>query len=77
MTFTDPLAGDLVERSSNVLATFTPGQPHLFDAFTTPVNIFPTLLDGYLDLDIPRSADTVYAWSGRATNLVPVEVPSP
>ena len=73
--FIEPATTDLVERSSNLLATFTPGQPHLFDAFTTPVNIFPTLFGGYLDMDVPRSADTIYAWSGPETNLFPVDVP--
>jgi hypothetical protein len=73
--FNEPAKTDLVERSSNFLATFTPGQPHLFDGFTTPVNIFPTLFDGYFGMDVPRSADTIYAWSGPEINLFPVAVP--
>ena len=73
--FIEPATTDLVERSSNFLATFTPGRPHLFDDFTTPVNIFPTLFGGYLGMDLPRSADTIYAWSGPETNLFPVDVP--
>jgi hypothetical protein len=73
--FSEPATTDLVERSSNFFATFTPGQPDLFDRFTTPVNIFPTLFRGYLGMDLPRSADTIYAWSGPETNLFPVAVP--
>ena len=73
--FNEPAKTDLVERSSNFFAAFTPGQPGLFDDFTTPVNIFPTLFDGYFGLDVPRQPDTIYAWSGPEVNLFPVTVP--
>jgi hypothetical protein len=73
--FRAPATTDLVERSSNFLATFTPGQPNLFDRFTTPVNILPTLFGGYLGLDVPRQPDTIYAWSDSLYNLFPVDVP--
>ena len=73
--FDAPATGDLVERTSNFLATFTPGKPELFDEFTTPVNILSTLFDGYFEMDLPRFPDTIYAWSGRQINLFPVEVP--
>jgi hypothetical protein len=71
--FFAPFDSDLVERSSNFLATFTPGRPELFEDFTTPVNLFPTLLDGYLEANIPRASDDVYAW-GRS-KVDPVIVP--
>jgi hypothetical protein len=73
--FNEPAKTDLVERSSNFFAAYTPGRPELFDEFTTPVNIFPTLFDGYFGLDVPRQADTIYAWSGPEVNLFPVTVP--
>ena len=75
ISFEQPATTDLVERSSNVLATFTPGQERLFDDFTTPVNILPRLFGGYLGLDVPLQPDTIYAWSDKALNLFPVEVP--
>ncbi len=74
-SFVSPASSDLAERSSNFFAAFTPGQPDLFDRFTTPVNIFPTLFDGYFGLDVPRQPDTIYAWSGPEVNLFPVTVP--
>jgi hypothetical protein len=75
VSFEEPATSDVVERSSNVLATFTPGEPDLFEAFTTPVNVFPTLFEGYLGVTVPRQQDTVYAWSGSVFNLFPVEIP--
>jgi sulfatase-like protein len=74
ISFTDPATTDLVERSSNFLATFTPGKSGLYDEFTTPVNILSTLLTGYLGADVPRKPDTIYAWSGSELNLFPVDV---
>jgi len=73
--FNEPAKTDLVERSSNFFAAYTPGQPDLFDEFTTPVNIFPKLFDGYFGLDVPKQPDTIYAWSGPEINLFPVTVP--
>jgi len=73
--FNEPASTDLVERSSNFFAAFTPGKPDLFDEFTTPVNIFPTLFNGYFGMDVPKEADTIYTWSGPEINLFPVTVP--
>jgi hypothetical protein len=73
--FNAPASTDLVERSSNFLATFTPGKPALFDRFTTPVNLFPTLFNGYFGMNIPLSTDTIYAWQGTQLHLFPVTVP--
>ena len=74
ISFKNPITSDLVERSSNFFATFTPGRPGLFDRFTTPINIFPTLFDGYLDRTFPLQPDTIYAWKDSELNLFPVEV---
>ena len=75
MDFHRPESSDLVERSSNFLATYTPGHPDLYNGFTTPVNIFPTLLSAYLGVDVPRQPDSIYAWSGSEANIVPIDVP--
>jgi len=74
ISFAEPATTDLIERSSNFLATFTPGKPGLYDEFTTPVNILSTLITGYLGEDVPRQPDTIYAWSGSELNLFPVDV---
>jgi hypothetical protein len=75
LSFEEPATSDITERSSNILATFSPGQPDLFEAFTTPINILPTLFEGYLGVAVPRQPDTVYAWSGSEFNLFRVEIP--
>jgi hypothetical protein len=75
--FTDPEHSDVAERSSNFLATFTPGRADLFDSFTTPVNLFPTILDGYLGMDVPKEPDTLYSWSGSILNFVEAPTTSP
>jgi hypothetical protein len=69
---TRPLESDLVERSSNILAVSSPGQPGLFAAATTPVNILPRLLDAYFDAGIPEQADTLFAWDGSRLNTIAV-----
>jgi hypothetical protein len=77
--FLDPEHSDVTERSSNFLATFTPAKPDLFARFTTPVNLFPTILNGYLGTDVARQPDTVHSWSGSILDLtdVPPPVASP
>jgi hypothetical protein len=76
LNFTDPGHSDLAERSSNFLATFTPGKPDLFGSFTTPVNLFPKVLNGYLGANIPLAPDTLFTWSGSLLDIHPVPVPS-
>jgi len=77
--FLDPEHSDVAERSSNFLATFTPGMPDLFASFTTPVNLFPTILNGYLGTDVARQPDTLHSWEGSILHLtdVPTPVASP
>ena len=68
-----PLESDLVERSSNILAVYSPGNPSLFVAPTTPVNILPKLFNAYLGMDIPEQPDTTFAWRDSKLNTVAVE----
>jgi len=70
----DPLASDLNERSSAILATLTPGHPGIFDAPTTPINIISTLTNAYMGTSVPRQPDTTYAFDGSVLDAVPVEV---
>jgi hypothetical protein len=58
------LGSDLDERSSNLLAVLAPGHPDLFPAGTTPVNIFPYMLNAYLGTNLPIRANTTWAWRG-------------
>lgn len=69
-----PLESDLVERSSNILAVYSPGHPGLFAAPTTPVNILPRVLDAYLGLSIPEQSDTLFAWRESRLDNVPVDL---
>lgn len=69
-----PLASDLVERTSNVLAAYTPGQPGLFAEATTPITILPRLLDTYVGQDVPEPDDSVWAWRESKLDFVPVDL---
>jgi len=68
--FADPLASDLDERSSNFLATLTPGRPGLFAERTTLVNVLPILLDAYLGTTTPRSPDGTYLWDPDTKSMI-------
>jgi hypothetical protein len=72
-----PLESDLVERSSNILAVYSPGHPGLFAAPTTPVNILPRIFDAYLGMTVPEQPDTTYAWRNGRLDTVLVEPPRP
>ena len=50
-----PLESDLVERSSNILAVYSPGHSGLFASPTTPVNILPRVFNAYLGTDDSRT----------------------
>jgi hypothetical protein len=65
---------DLVERSSNILAAFTPGHPGLFAQPTTPITIFPRLLDTYLGQDVPIPDDSTWAWGDSILDLHEIDV---
>lgn len=70
---TKPLESDLVERSSNILAVYSPGHPGLFASPTTPVNILPRVLNAYLGMTIPEQPDTTYAWRDSRLDTVAVD----
>lgn len=74
---TQPLASDLVERSSNILGVYSPGHPGLFATPTTPINILPRVLNAYLDTSIPEQADTTFAWRGSRLDTVAVDPAHP
>jgi len=69
----EPLASDTRERSSNLLATLTPGHPDLFREPTTPINIISTLTNAYLGTSVPRQPDHTYAYHGSVLDTVPIE----
>ena len=69
----DPLASDLTERSSNFLATLTPGHPDLFEAPTTPVNIIGQITNAYLGTSVPHQPDRTFAYKGSVLNTVPID----
>jgi len=58
----DPLAGGFEVRASNFMAAATPGHPDLIGDHLTPVNLFATLLDAYLDDHFERQPDSIWAW---------------
>jgi hypothetical protein len=74
----DPLGSDLDDRTSNFLAILSPGRPALFPPGTTPINVFPRVLNGYLGTSLPLQPDTVWAWRTGASvlDLVPVDTGS-
>ena len=69
---TRPLESDLVERSSNILAVYSPGHPGLFASSTTPVNILARVFNAYLGTAIPEQPDTTYAWRESRLDTVAV-----
>jgi hypothetical protein len=74
---TQPLASDLLERSSNILGVYSPGHPGLFASSTTPVNILPRVLNTYLNTSIPEQADTTFAWRGSRLDMIAVDPAHP
>jgi hypothetical protein len=74
MDWNDVEGSDLRERSANLLAFRSPGVSLDVADGMTLVNVFPTLLDAYAGVHLPRQPDTSYAWSGGYFDLV--EIPS-
>jgi hypothetical protein len=72
---TNPLASDLNERSSIVLAVRSPGHPSLLPRGTTPIGILPRVLNTYLGTSLPIRSDTTWAWraGGSVLDVVPVD----
>lgn len=65
-----PFTGNYEVRASNLMAASTPGHPGLIGDHLTPVNLFPTLLDGYAGGSRPRQADTIWGWEGSYIDAV-------
>jgi hypothetical protein len=72
-----PLESDLVERSSNILAVYSPGHPGLFASPTTPVNILPRVFNAYLGMAVPEQPDTTFAWRDSRLDTVAVDPANP
>ena len=72
-----PLESDLVERSSNILAAYSPGHPGLFASATTPVNILPRVFNAYLGMSVPEQPDTTFAWRDSRLDTVAVDPANP
>jgi hypothetical protein len=74
---TKPLESDLIERSSNILAVYSPGHAGLFASPTTPVNILPRVFNAYLGTTIPEQADTTFAWRDSRLDTLAVDPKNP
>ena len=71
----DPLASDLDERTSIILAVRTPGHPDLLPAGTTPIGVLPRILNAYLGTSLPIRSDTIWGWprNGSLLDAVPID----
>ena len=74
---TAPLESDLVERSSNLLAVYSPGHAGLFARPTTPVNVLVKLFNAYFGTSIPEQPDTLFAWRESRLDAIPVDPADP
>jgi hypothetical protein len=72
-----PLESDLVERSSNILAAYSPGHLGLFASPTTPVNILPRIFNAYFGMTIPEQPDTTFAWRESRLDTIAVDPMNP
>jgi hypothetical protein len=74
----NPLASDLNERTSVVLAVRSPGHPGLLPAGTTPIGVLPRILNAYLGTSLPIRSDTSWAWprDGSLLEAVPIDMGS-
>jgi hypothetical protein len=52
-------------RLRNLFAAYTPGRDALFSEDVTLVNVFPTLLNSYFEVDLPRAPETLYTQGPR------------
>ncbi len=68
---------DLQARFGNFFAAVTPQLPGLLADATTPVNLMPILLNGYLGTDFPASPDRYFTSPGVRALLELTEVPDP
>jgi hypothetical protein len=72
-----PLESDSVERTSNIMAAFTPGHPALFTGEVTPTEIMPTLLNAYLGTSIDVPGDSVWAWKSSKLDFIELSSTTP
>lgn len=72
---TNPMASDLNERTSIILAIRAPSRPHLFPAGTTPINVLPRVLNAYLGTTLPIRSDSLWAWpaGGSILEALPID----
>jgi hypothetical protein len=71
----DPLASDLDERTSIILAVRTPGHRDLLPPGTTPIGVLPRILNAYLGTSLPIRSDTIWGWprNGSLLDAVPID----
>ena len=69
-----PWAWD-TESVESFFSARTPGHPRLFGDSPTPVNLFPTLFNAYLDMDLPLAANRSFVSANdaplRLTEVLP------
>ncbi len=61
------------ERSSNFLATLTPGHPDLFRGADDAGQHHQPITNAYLGTSVPRQPDRTYAYKGSVLNTVPID----
>ena len=66
---------DTRERFGILFAARTPGSPNLFGAAPTPVNLFPTLLNHYLGLNLPLQSDSSFLGAPPRHELIEIGNP--
>ena len=70
----DPLASDLDTRTSNFMALLTPDHGQLLPDDATPINLFPYILNPYLQADLPIQPNTIWGWRTNSSILDFVEI---
>ncbi len=63
------------ERTSNLLAVFSPGHPGLMPSGTTPVNVLVRILSAYGISNLPVQEDTIWSYQSPAsiTDVVQID----
>jgi hypothetical protein len=71
----DPLASDLDERTSSLIALRTPGRRGLLPPGTTTTAVLPHVLNEYLASDLPIPGNGLWAWTagGSTLDFVPID----
>ena len=66
---------DTDERFGTLFAARTPGSPNLFGDAPTPVNLFPTLFNHYLDLRLPMASNSSFLGVPPRQDLIEIGDP--